>query len=138
MNIELPTIPAGVLVLLALVAPYAVAALNGWLPFIQKPWQKKAVSVIVSVVLTAAVLAFYYVYTGDVIPQWPVLVLLAIVVAQASYALVTKSTANAVEQATSPTVQLEQRADGTWAAPVDAEQVAELSTQERYPLRGDN
>lgn len=99
MNIELPTIPAGVLVLLALVAPYAVGALNGWLPFIKKPWQKKAVSVVVSVVLTAAVLAFYYVYTGDVVPQWPVLVLLAIVVAQASYALVTKGTASAVERA---------------------------------------
>lgn len=104
MNIELPTIPAGVLVLLALVAPYAVAVLNGWLPFIKKPWQKKAVSVGVSTVLTAAVLAFYYVFTGDVVPQWPALVLLAIVVAQASYALVTKNTANAVEQAVSPTI----------------------------------
>lgn len=104
MDITLPTIPAGVLVLLALVAPYAVAALNGALPFVTKPWQKKAVSVVVSAVLTAAVLAFYYVFTGDVVPQWPALVLLAIVVAQASYALVTKSTANAVEQATSPTI----------------------------------
>ncbi len=98
MNIELPTIPAGVLVLLALVAPYAVAALNGALPFVTKPWQKKAVSVVVSAILTAAVLAFYYVYTGDVVPAWPVLVLLAIVVAQASYALVTKASAAAIEQ----------------------------------------
>jgi len=70
MNIELPTIPAGVLVLLA---------------------------------LTAVVLWFYYVYTGDVVPAWPALALLAIVVAQASYTFVTKSTAAAVEKATSPT-----------------------------------
>lgn len=104
MNIELPTIPAGVLVLLALVAPYAVAALNGALPFVKKPWQKKAVAIIVAALLTAAVLAFYYAYTGDVIPQWPVLVLLAIVVAQASYALVTKSTAAALERSASPTI----------------------------------
>lgn len=102
MNIELPTIPAGVLVLLALAAPYAVAALNGALPFVKKPWQKKMVAIAVALVLTAAVLAFYYAYTGDVIPQWPVLVLLAIVVAQASYALVTKSTATALEQRATP------------------------------------
>lgn len=101
MNIELPTIPAGVLVLLALVAPYVSAWLNGALPFVQKPWQKKLVAIVVAALLTAAVLAFYYAYTGDVIPQWPVLVLLAIVVAQASYALVTKSTATAVENASS-------------------------------------
>lgn len=138
MNIELPTIPAGVLVLLALVAPYAVAALNGWLPFIRKPWQKKAVSVVVSAVLTAAVLAFYYVYTGDVIPQWPVLVLLAIVVAQASYALVTKGTASAVERAASPNVQPSEHDDGTWRRGPDAEQVADLSSQQRYPLRGEH
>lgn len=104
MNIELPTIPTGVLVLLALVAPYAVAVLNGALRSVKKPWQKKAVAIVVALVLTAAVLAFYYAYTGDVIPQWPVLVLLAIVVAQASYALVTKSTATALENAVAPTI----------------------------------
>lgn len=95
MNIELPAIPAGVLVLLALVAPYVQA-------LIQRPsWTatvKKVVSVVVAFVLTAVVLAFYYVYTGDTIPAWPALVLLAIVVAQASYALVTKSTAATVER----------------------------------------
>lgn len=99
MNIELPTIPAGVLVLLALLAPYVQA-------LIQRPeWSpglKKVVAVVVAVVLTAIVLAFYYVYTGDTVPAWPVLVLLAIVVAQASYAMVTKTSATVLEQRTSP------------------------------------
>lgn len=101
MNIELPTIPAGVLVLLALVAPYVQALIQRptW-----KPAVKKIVSVALALVVTAIVLWFYYVYTGDVVPAWPALALLAIVVAQASYALVTKSTATAVEQATSPTI----------------------------------
>lgn len=97
MDIELPTIPAGVLVLLSLVAPYAQALLQrpSWSPTV-----KKVVSVVLAVVLTGVVLAFYYLYTGDVIPAWPVLVLLAIVVAQASYALVTKPSAQALEQRT--------------------------------------
>lgn len=99
MNIELPAIPAGVLVLLALLAPYMQA-------LIQRPeWSaavKKAVAIVVAFVLTAVVLAFYYVYTGDAVPDWPVLVLLTIGVAQLSYAMVTKSTASVLEQRTSP------------------------------------
>ncbi|MFJ2535846.1 hypothetical protein [Microbacterium maritypicum] len=101
MDITLPTIPAGVLVLLALAAPYVQA-------LIQRPsWSaavKKVVAVAVAIVLTAVVLLFYYVYTGDTVPAWPVLILLAIVVAQASYTLVTKNTATALEQRTSPTI----------------------------------
>ena len=99
MNIELPAIPAGVLVLLALLAPYVQALIQRpeWSPTV-----KKVVAVVVAVVLTAVVLAFYYVYTRDTIPDWPVLVLLAIGVAQLSYAMVTKSTASALEQRTSP------------------------------------
>jgi len=98
MNIELPPIPAGVLVLLALLAPYLQALVQrpAW-----RPWVKKVISVVVAFVLTAVVLAFYYVYTGDTVPAWPVLVLLAVVVAQASYALITKRTAAAIEQKTS-------------------------------------
>lgn len=106
MDITLPTIPAGVLVLLGLLAPYVQA-------LIQRPaWSatvKKVVAVAVAIVLTAVVLAFYYVYTGDTVPAWPVLVLLALVVAQASYTLVTKSTATALEQRTSPNVDAEHR-----------------------------
>ncbi|QMU97858.1 hypothetical protein FVO59_12050 [Microbacterium esteraromaticum] len=99
MDITLPTIPAGVLVLLALLAPYVQALIQRpeWSPTV-----KKIVAVGVALALTTVVLAFYYVYTGDTIPDWPVLVLLAIVVAQASYAMVTKTTATALEQRTSP------------------------------------
>ena len=98
MNIELPTIPAGVLVLLALLAPYVQALIQrpAWSPTV-----KKVIAVVVAAVLTAIVLAFYYVYTGDTVPAWPVLVLLAIVVAQASYAMVTKTSATVLEQRTS-------------------------------------
>lgn len=98
MDITLPTIPAGALMLLALFAPYVIGALNGVLPFITKAWQKKALAIAVAVILAVVVLAFYYVYTGDALPEWPVLVLLAIVVVQASYALITKPTASAVER----------------------------------------
>lgn len=108
MDITLPTIPAGVLVLLALAAPYVQA-------LIQRPtWSaavKKVVAVAVAIVLSAVVLAFYYVYTGDTIPAWPVLILLAIVVAQASYTLVTKNTATALEQRTSPPTTVNAHSD---------------------------
>ena len=108
MDITLPTIPAGVLVLLAIAAPYVQA-------LIQRPsWSatvKKVVAVVLAIVLTAVVLLFYYVYTGDTVPAWPVLVLLAIVVAQASYTLVTKNTASALERRTSPTIVVNESPD---------------------------
>jgi hypothetical protein len=99
MNITLPTIPAGVLVLLGLLAPYVQAIIQrpSWAPA-----TKKWIAVALALVLTGVVLAFYYVYTGDTVPTWPVLVLLALVVAQASYTMVTKSSASALEQRTSP------------------------------------
>ncbi|MFD8770325.1 hypothetical protein [Microbacterium oxydans] len=101
MNIELPTIPAGVLVLLALAAPYVQALIQRpkWSPTV-----KRILAVVIPIVLTAIVLAFYFVYTGDTVPAWPALVLLAIVVAQASYALITKNSATELEQRTSPAV----------------------------------
>ena len=108
MDITLPTIPAGVLVLLALAAPYVQA-------LIQRPsWSaavKKAVAVAVAIVLTAVVLLFYYVYTGDTVPAWPVLILLAIVVAQASYTLLTKNIATTLEQRTSPPTAINAHTD---------------------------
>lgn len=95
MDITLPTIPAGVLVLLAIAAPYLQALIQrpSW-----RPWVKRVLAVILALTLTGVVLAFYYVYTGDVIPDWPVLALLAIVVAQASYAMITRDTAAKVER----------------------------------------
>lgn len=103
MNLEIPTAPAGALVLLAFFAPYGIGALNGVLPFVTKPWQRRVVSIIVSVLLAAIVLVFYYATTGDVVPDWPVFVLLSLVVVSASYSLVTKGSASKVEAAASPT-----------------------------------
>jgi uncharacterized BrkB/YihY/UPF0761 family membrane protein len=97
MDITLPTIPAGVLVLLGIVSPWAQALLQRFIDV--SPLLKKTISVALSLLLTAIVLAFYYVYTGDVVPEWPVLVLLTIVVAQASYALIARDAgAKAIEQ----------------------------------------
>ncbi|WP_119697055.1 hypothetical protein [Microbacterium halotolerans] len=110
MDITLPTVPAGILTLLSLIAPYAIALIN------RPSWSattKKIVAIIVAIVLAAVVMAFYYVYTGDVVPEWPALVLLAIVVVQASYALVTREAgAAAVERKSSRTVVVhENRSD---------------------------
>ncbi|WP_417555579.1 hypothetical protein [Microbacterium sp.] len=99
MDITIPTIPAGVLVLLGLIAPYVQAIIQR--PHWSPTW-KKVISVGLAVIMTVLVLLFYFAATGDVIPAWPVLVLLALVVAQASYTMVTKSTASALEQRTSP------------------------------------
>ncbi|MDA4893035.1 hypothetical protein PFZ55_39855 [Streptomyces sp. MS2A] len=103
MDITLPTIPAGVLVLLALAAPYLQAIIQRptWSPTV-----KRILAVVLAVVLAGIVLAFYYVYTGDTIPDWPVLVLLAIIVAQASYALLTKPSAVIVERKINPGASL--------------------------------
>lgn len=103
MDITLPTIPAGVLVLLALAAPYLQAIIQRptW-----SPTAKRILAVVLAVVLAGVVLAFYYVYTGDTIPDWPVLVLLAIVVAQASYALLIKPSAALVERKINPGASL--------------------------------
>jgi cell shape-determining protein MreD len=104
MDIAIPVAPLGVLTLLGFFAPYAIAALNGILPFVKTPWQKKIVSIVVSLVLAAAVVLFYYQITGDTITDWWVFALLAIVIVNASYALVTRDTATAVERAADPNV----------------------------------
>lgn len=98
MNIDLPAIPAGVMLLLGFFAPYAIALVNS------PKWStasKKLISIAVSIGLALIALAFYYLITKEplVWENWPVLVLLFIVVAQASYALVTKPSATKVESA---------------------------------------
>lgn len=88
MEIQVPVAPAGVLTLLAFFAPYAIALIN------HPAWpagSKRLVAVFVSIALAGVVLALYYVMTGDVPPSWPALILLAIVVCQAAYALLRKS-----------------------------------------------
>lgn len=95
MPIELPAIPAGMLVLMGLFAPYAIALINhpGWAP----KW-KKLVSIVVSLLLAAIVIAIYYFTTGDVIPDWPMLLLLSVLVVQTSYGLLLKKSATEVER----------------------------------------
>lgn len=100
MDIAIPAAPAGILTLLAFFAPYAIGALNGVLPFVQKPWQKKLVSILVAVVLAALVVVFYQNITGEPIGNIWVFMLLAVVVVAASYSLITRGTAKAVERAT--------------------------------------
>jgi predicted ferric reductase len=104
-DVTIPVAPLGVLTLLAFFAPYAIGAVNGALPFVTKPWQKKLVSIAVSLLLAAVVMVFYYALTGAPIDSWWTFVLLAIGVVQISYGLVTKSSAKAVERsATSDTI----------------------------------
>lgn len=100
MDIAIPAAPAGILTLLAFFAPYAIGALNGVLPFVRKAWQKKLVSIVVALVLAAIVVVFYQNITGQPIGNIWVFMLLAIVIVAASYALITRGTASAVERAT--------------------------------------
>jgi hypothetical protein len=87
----LPAIPAAVTLLLNFFAPYAVALV------VDPAWPakyKKLVAIITSMVLSAVVLIFAVLVGGYVMPAWPVLAFLAIAVAQASYDLVLKRSAN--------------------------------------------
>jgi hypothetical protein len=98
MEITIPAIPIGLLTLLGFLTPLAVA-------LVTKPaWtaaQRKIVSIIISALLAAVALILYYAISHDPLPEWPLLVLLAIVVAQASYTLVLKGAADRIDQATS-------------------------------------
>lgn len=104
MDIAIPVAPLGVLTLLGFFAPHAVGALNGALPFVKTAWQKKIVSVTVALVLAAIVVVFYYAITKEPITDWWLFALLAIVIVNASYALITRSSASAVERAADPNV----------------------------------
>lgn len=93
MDIVLPVIPAGVLALLSFFSPFAIALINhpSW-----KAGSKRLVAVAVSIALTLLVLVFYYAMTGDLVPSWPVMVLLALTIGQAAYLLL-KDSATRVE-----------------------------------------
>ena len=97
-EIELPAIPAGVLVLLAFFGPYAVSALNAVLPFVKKPWQRKLVSIAVAVALAVVVVVVYFLFGGTIDGlNIGALVVISVLILSASYALVTKPSASAVE-----------------------------------------
>lgn len=94
MEIVIPAAPAGVMTLLALFAPYAIALVN------HPAWptgMKSLISVAVSIVLGLIASILYFAITRDTIPEWPMLIIWFVVVAQASYALVLKGTASKVE-----------------------------------------
>ena len=59
MDIEIPAVPAGIVTLAAFFSPYAIAALNGILPFVKESWQKKVVTIVFAVLLAAVVIVFY-------------------------------------------------------------------------------
>lgn len=106
MDITLPTIPTGILVVLAFFGPYAVGALNGALKFVTEPWQKKLVTIIVSIALAAAVILVYVGLGGSLgVEGWAALAVIAILVVAASYAFITKSTASALEDRVERAVQ---------------------------------
>ena len=88
MEISLPVIPLGVLTLMNLVAPYAIALINQ--PSWPAKW-KRTVAVGVSVLLAGVVLAGYYWVTGERIPDWSALILLSIITTQAAYTQLYKS-----------------------------------------------
>lgn len=94
MEIVIPAVPLGVVTLLAFFSPYVVALVNApvW-----PAGQKRAVSVFVSILLTALVLWLYYVITQDTVPSWPVLLLLTFAVQQTAYETVLKGSATKVE-----------------------------------------
>jgi Na+/melibiose symporter-like transporter len=97
-EISIPAIPIGVVTLLSFFIPLLI-------PLVTNPaWtksQRKVVAIAVSILVAATSLIGYYLITHETLPSWPLLVLLAIVVAQASYTLVLKGVADRIDRATS-------------------------------------
>lgn len=98
MQIEIPTVPLGIVTLFAFFGPYAVAALNGLLAFVTKPWQKKLVGIVVSIALAAVAIVIYLALGGS-LPAggWAAVAIWSIVILAAAYALVWKNPAARVE-----------------------------------------
>lgn len=90
-EIELPVIPAGIILLVNFFAPYAVALVVS--PYWPKALKRFA-AIIVSLVLAAIVLLLAYFGFGLPLPAWPALLLLAVLVSQTSYDLILKSSAS--------------------------------------------
>lgn len=93
MDIDIPVVPAGIILLLNFFAPYATAIV------INPRWSdaaKKIVAIVVAIVLAAVVMAIAYFGFEQPLPSWPVLLLLAVAISQASYDLVTGRSADVV------------------------------------------
>lgn len=108
MDIAIPVAPLGIITLLGFFAPYAVGPLNGILPFVTKPVHRKLVSIAVAVVLAVVVMVFYFSITREPVTDWWLFTLLAIVVVNASYALITRDLgAKQLERKADPVVSPE-------------------------------
>lgn len=94
MPFDIPEVPAGIVTLISFFLPYVQAILQrpGW-----STTQKRVLSVVLSLVVTAVAMLVYYFGTGDVLPAWPIFILIALGAAQLSYGLVTRETASKVE-----------------------------------------
>lgn len=89
-DFELPVLAFGITVLIGFLSTYFISFLNGVLPFVQKDWHKKVVTVVVSVALAGLSILIYYQITQEAVPEWPVFLLIGLMATSASYALVTK------------------------------------------------
>ena len=104
MEVTLPLIPAGVSLLLAFLAPYAIAVINhpAW-----NPTHKKLVALVVTVLLAGVSMLLDVLITGQELPNPVQYILLFLVVSQAAYALIFKSSAKALEAAVGPRHRVE-------------------------------
>lgn len=96
--LDIPTVPAAIITLLGFFAPYAIALVN------RPEWStntKRIVAVFASLVLAAIALVIYFVATGEPIPEWWTMLLLCVVVTQASHSLIMRESADKLELATS-------------------------------------
>jgi ABC-type transport system involved in multi-copper enzyme maturation permease subunit len=100
MDITIPAIPLGIIALLGFFGPYAVGALNAILPFVKTPVQRKVVTVVFSILLAAVVIGLYLLSGGwaELEPLGvTALVIIAVLVVSASYALFTYKSASKLE-----------------------------------------
>lgn len=98
MEIAIPAVPVGVLVLLNFFAPYATSlVVQPFWPTAAKKW----VAIGVALALAGVVLLVAFFGFGEPIPSWPALLLLGVVVSQTSYDLLLKQSADRLSVATS-------------------------------------
>jgi len=94
MEITLPLMPSGITALLAFLSPYAIAVIN------HPSWPakyKRLVALVVTAVLAGVSMFLFYALTGYVYPEPAQFFLLFLLISQAAYALVLKSSAKAFE-----------------------------------------
>ena len=96
MEVVIPVLPAGISLLLAFLAPYAIAVVNhpGW-----NPTYKKLITIVVTVLLAGVSMLFDFLITGTLLHNPAQFILLFLVVSQAAYSLILKPSAKALEAA---------------------------------------